>query len=90
MFGRNKIVIFSMYEKRRNESILNVSDGVQFFNIEIVLHIMGITLSLMVDLMRESAMPLKMASPPPCFSANSLESLSRFAKGESNTRHPIS
>ncbi len=44
----------------------------------------------MVDLMKDKAIPLKIDSPPPCLSANYLESFSRLENGESRTRQPIS
>ncbi len=49
----------------------------------------NLTLSLMVDLTKDNAIPLKMDKPPPCFSANYLESFYRLENGESRTKQPI-
>lgn len=44
----------------------------------------------MVDFKKLRAIPLKIDSPPPCFSASSFESFYKLEKGESRTRQPIS
>lgn len=43
----------------------------------------------MVDLTKDNAIPLKIDKPPPCFSANYLESFYRLENGESRTKQPI-
>lgn len=89
MFGKNEIIVFPMDEKCGNECIFDVFDGVQSLNVEVVLNIVENTFYLIVDLMKESAIPLKTDNFPPCLSANSLESVSKLEKGESRTKHPI-
>jgi len=42
-----------------------------------------------VDFKKDKAIPLKIESPPPCFSASYLDNFSKFEKGESSTKHPI-
>lgn len=90
MFGNYEDIVLAVNEESRDVSVFDVGDRVQLFNVEIVLNVRKATLSLMVDLMNESAIPLKIESPPPCLSASSFESFSRLEKGESSTTHPIS
>lgn len=90
VFGHDEDVVLAVDEKSRNVGVLDVRNWVQLLNAEVVLNVRKATLSLMVDLMKERAMPLKIESPPPCFSASSFESFSRLEKGESSTTQPIS
>jgi hypothetical protein len=89
MFGKNRFIIFPVDEKCRNECIFDVFYWVQILDAEVVLNIGGNNFYLIVDLMKESAVPLKSDNFPTCLSANSLESVSILEKGESRTRHPI-
>lgn len=90
MLGNYEDIILSVNKESRDVGVLDVRNWVQLFNTKVVLNVRKATLSLMVDLMNESAIPLKIDSPPPCFSASSFESFSRLEKGESSTTHPIS
>ena len=91
MFGNNEIVLLSMDEKDWNVSFSHVpADWIQILNVEAVLSADLCTLSLIVDLMNIRAIPLKIESPPPCFSARSLLNFYRLLKGESHTMQPIS
>lgn len=90
MFGNDEYIVFSVDEKGRDVGVFDVGNRVQLLNAKVMLNVRKGTLSLMVDLMNESAIPLKMESPPPCFSASYFESFSRLEKGESSTTQPIS
>ena len=90
MLGDDEVIVLAVYEEGRNEGILDVLDGVQLFNIEVVLPRGGFTFSFMVDSMKDSAIPLNTDSLPPCLSANYFDSFSKLEKGESRTTHPIS
>lgn len=90
MFRHDEIVILAMDEKRRNIGILDVLNGVQLFNIEVVLNDHPCTFYFMVDLTNDRAIPLKTANLPPYLSASSFDNFYRLEKGESSTTHPIS
>jgi hypothetical protein len=90
MLGDDEVIVLPVDEESRDEGLLDVVNWIQFFDVEVMLDMQGFTLSLMVDLMKDKAIPLKIDSPPPCRSANSRESFSRFEKGESRTTQPIS
>lgn len=90
MLGNYEDIIFAVNEKSRDVGVLDVGNWVQLLNTKVMLNVREDTLSLMVDLINESAIPLKIDNPPPCFSASSFESFSRLEKGESSTTHPIS
>ena len=68
MFGDNEIVIFTVNKESWYICLFHVfADRIKVFNFEVVLRIIDLTFSLMVDLRKLMAMPLKMEKPPPCF-----------------------
>lgn len=91
VLGDDEVIVLAVDEEGWDEGLLDVlSDRVQVLDIEVVLHQTSSTLSFIVDFKKLRAIPLKIDSPPPCFSASYFESFSRFEKGESKTTHPIS
>ena len=66
-----------------------LANWIKIFKAEIMLNLKGFTFSLIVDLRKLSAIPLKNESFPPCLSANYLDSFSKLLKGESRTTQPI-
>ena len=64
-------------------------NGVNVFNVKIVLLYEEYTFSLMVFDMNVSAMPEKVDNPPAYFLASSLHKTSKLEKGESKTKQPI-
>jgi hypothetical protein len=90
MFGNNENIVLSMNKECRNISILHMSNWIEIFNVKMVLDKAIYTFYWIVDLTKEIAIPLKIESPPPYFSASYFESFSRLVKGESKTTQPIS
>jgi hypothetical protein len=87
----DEVVVFAVDEEGGDVGLLYVpANGVEGLDAELMLSEEPDTFSLMVDLRKLMAIPLKRESPPPCFSASYLDSFSRLEKGESNTRQPIS
>jgi hypothetical protein len=90
MLGKNEVVLLAMNEKRGNVCIFYVIYRVKLLDTKVMLSNVKSTFYLIVDFMKDNAIPLNIDSFPPCLSANSLESFYKFEKGESRTTHPIS